>query len=202
MSALLTAAERQSTRTFALDSPLLQSLRRTNGRLEQRLRSAACTPEQHSEYELLRERWNRVHELIAVESELPGDRTAADHPLRADNWDSLADSDARFAVSEGSASQLRWRKHSDRRVWAWSAGLVAIFSCAWLLQRRERWERFADWLAERPELACLTLGGIWLAWLRPQAVGVVLVLAAFALWGRRRRQPRPAADTALIGPGR
>jgi hypothetical protein len=200
MEGLLEAIEAQSTRSFPLDSPLLERLRTTDAQLKSLSASSLPSGELlQTRRDELQQRWRRVHELISVESSIPG---IAGHSSELAQADALP-ADAVWLPVDGKTASVPAPSRGTISSAIPAALLVAAtFALWWLLLRSGVLAATSDWLRRRPGLALLAGGLAWAALLSPPAFGVLLMLPGLAILFRRRSRNRWNPDTALVGPGR
>ncbi|MFV0445982.1 MAG: hypothetical protein ACK5Q5_20590 [Planctomycetaceae bacterium] len=203
MSALVIAAELQSTRTFTLDSPLLVAIRQLDGRLERGLQTPGVPTDLRARCSAVKSRWQRVHQLIAVETAPPGDDLLRPLAAAANDWlhPHLQEA-SHSSVLTADQTELRLRQRTPQWRGYLAAGVLVLAGAVvvWL-QKWLRLENSADWFATRPDLVCVLLGSFWTWQLQPRLVGGLLIVTGFLLWLLRGRRVPPPTDTALVGPG-
>lgn len=198
MNGLLEAVELQSTRTFDLNNPLLSRLRRLNSRLEL---ASSRTPEGATREEIaaLQDRWQRLQQLISVNSPPPGSAgSAASGTVQLHSSFEAAPLEGVLLLPGQSQVRVerRWLSRTDLRFLLFA--IIAGFAMWWLIVRGIA-ERGADWLALRPGATCLLVGSVWTLFLNPWPVGPMLILAgaillALRLRSHRRRQSLTVAS--------
>lgn len=204
MAGLLEAVERQSSRTFALDNPLLSELRGVDAALEYWQRTGGWPAELLEEVRALRQRWQRIHPLIAVRVAPPGGQSDQAPAPPAPDWSSIDPGpDVDLAVLGPQDRSLPLKQHSRLLAGGMVLGLfLALTAFLLWLQHRHVTDALADWLAAHPAVACLLLGSGWVLFLEPRAIGVVILVIGLTLLSRRPRPLDRRPDTALVGPGR
>lgn len=204
MAGLLEAVERQSSRTFALDNPLLSELRGVDAALDHWQHAGIWPDELLAEVRALRQRWQRIHPLIAVRVGPPGDQPASPAAPTPPDWSSIEPGpDVDLAILGPETGTLPLTQQSRLLSAGMVLGLfVGLTALLLWLQRRHVTDALADWLAVHPAVACLLLGSGWVLFLEPRAIGVVILVIGLTLLSRRPRPVERRPDTALVGPGR
>ena len=202
MSGLLTAIEDRSDQVFPIDHPLLESVRNVDVVLDRQLASNQVEPALVAECEVLRRRWQRVRNLIAIESGPPGRSQAGAAISGATRWEAIAAGVSFKILPPGETNLVLQVQTGRSNDWLVPLALIATAGLVFAAQRSGLTRSTADWLARTPAANLLLLGSFWVAFLQPRVVGVVLLLAAISLVGRTRRETPPPADSAWIGPPR